>query len=153
VALVAKIVVFQIPYGSTKSTSEVSRGAAEALPSPRPWQNPCRPLNHLHGCSVLIGGANSGVDIGHIFSAAVVAGLQVRTVAASPQSLVQEATAGVDRSLKGDRLALPTMSMSAKPTDRQGSQAKRGRLPDGCEAAVSAMTRSSLAQTPGRCIS
>jgi hypothetical protein len=84
---------------------------------------------------------------------ALVAGLQVRTVAASPQSLVQDATAGVNRSLKGDRLALPTMSMSAKPTDRQGSQVKRGRLPDGCEAAVSAMTRSSLAQTPGRCIS
>jgi hypothetical protein len=84
---------------------------------------------------------------------ALVAGLQVRTVAASPQSLVQDATAGVNRSLKGDRLDLPTMSMSAKPTDRQGSQAKRGRLPDGCEAAVSAMTRSSLAQTPGRCIS
>jgi hypothetical protein len=82
---------------------------------------------------------------------ALVAGPQVRTVAASPQSIVQDATAGVNRSLKGDRLALP--SMSAKPTDRQGSQAKRGRLPDGCEAAVSAMTRSSLAQTPGRCIS
>jgi hypothetical protein len=82
---------------------------------------------------------------------ALIAGLQVRTVAASPQSLVQDVTTGVNRSLKGDRLALPTMS--AKPTDRQDSQAAHGRLPDGCEATVSAMTRSSLAQTPGRCIS
>jgi hypothetical protein len=82
---------------------------------------------------------------------ALVAGLQVRTVAASPQSLVQDAATGVNRTLKGDRLDLSTMS--AKPTDRQGSGTERGRLPDGCEAAVSAMTRSSLAQTPGRCIS
>jgi hypothetical protein len=98
-------------------------------------------------------GGGLGLAILGLAMLALVAGLQVRTVAASPQSLVQDATVGVDRSLKGDRLALPTMSMSAKPTDRQGSQAKRGRLPDGCEAAVSAMTRSSLAQTPGRCIS
>jgi hypothetical protein len=78
---------------------------------------------------------------------ALIAGLQVRTVAASPESLVQDAATGVNRSLKGDRLD------RVKPTDRQGSEAARGRLPDGCEAAVSAMTRSSLAQTPGRCIS
>jgi hypothetical protein len=78
---------------------------------------------------------------------ALIAGLQVRTVAASPESLVQDAATGVNRSLKGDRLD------RVKPTDRQGSEAAGGRLPDGCEAAVSAMTRSSLAQTPGRCIS
>lgn len=78
---------------------------------------------------------------------AFVAGLQVPTVAASRQSLVQDATQ-VNRSLKGDRL--PTMSA---PTVLQGFQAPREKLPDGCEATVSAMTRSSLAQTPGRCIS
>jgi hypothetical protein len=74
---------------------------------------------------------------------ALVAGLQVPTVAASPQSPMTE----VNRSLKGDRLVLP--ATSANPTAPQG----RPTLPDGCEAPVSAMTRSPLAQTAGRCIS
>ena len=82
---------------------------------------------------------------------ALVAGLQVRTVAASPQDSMQNASTAVNRTLKGDRLMLP--AMSGKPADRQGLQAPREKLPDGCEAAVSAMTRSSLAQTAGRCIS
>jgi hypothetical protein len=79
---------------------------------------------------------------------ALVAGLQVPSVAASPQP----AATDVNRTLKGDRL--PAVA-SGNPADRQGSQARQPntKLPDGCESTVSAMTRSSLAQTPGRCIS
>jgi hypothetical protein len=82
---------------------------------------------------------------------ALVAGLQVPTVAASPQN----PTTDVNRSLKGDRLPPALPAASGKPADLQGWQAPRPdpKLPDGCEAAVSAMSRSSLAQTPGRCIS
>jgi hypothetical protein len=79
---------------------------------------------------------------------ALLAGMQVPSVAASPQP----AASDVNRTLKGDRLPAVT---SGNPADRQGSQARQPtpKLPDGCEATVSAMTRSSLAQTPGRCIS
>jgi len=82
---------------------------------------------------------------------ALVAGLQVPTVAASPQS----PTTDVKRVLKGDRLPSALPATDGKPADRQGWQAPRPdpKLPDGCEATVSAMSRSSLAQTPGRCIS
>ncbi len=82
---------------------------------------------------------------------ALVAGLQVPTVAASPQN----PTTDVNRSLKGDRLSSILPATDGKPADLQGWQAPRPnpKLPDGCEAAVSAMSRSSLAQTPGRCIS
>jgi hypothetical protein len=79
---------------------------------------------------------------------ALVAGLQVPTVAASPQN----PTTDVNRVLKGDRLPSARPATDGKP---QGWQAPRPdlKLPDGCEATVSAMSRSSLAQTPGRCIS
>ena len=82
---------------------------------------------------------------------ALVAGLQVPTVAASPQN----PTTDVNRGLKGDRLAPVLPAAAGKPADLQGWQAPRPdpKLPDGCEAAVSAMSRSSLAQTAGRCIS
>jgi hypothetical protein len=82
---------------------------------------------------------------------ALVAGLQVPTVAASPQN----PTTDVNRSLKGDRLPSILPATDGKPADLQGWQAPRPnpKLLDGCEAAVSAMSRSSLAQTPGRCIS
>jgi hypothetical protein len=88
---------------------------------------------------------------------ALAAGLQAGTVAASPQSDIQvatrDATMAVNRTLKGDRLVLP--ATSGKPADGQSVQNPQAKpkLPDGCEAAVSAMTRSSLAQTAGRCIS
>jgi hypothetical protein len=82
---------------------------------------------------------------------ALVAGLQVESVAASPQKVTTKATTDVNRVLKGDRLIPATDGESA---EREGWQAPaRPRLPDGCESTVSAMTRSSLAQTPGRCIS
>jgi hypothetical protein len=77
---------------------------------------------------------------------ALVAGLQVPTVAASPQ----DPTTEVNRSLKGDRLPSIQPGTSANPTELRPA---RPTLPDGCEATVSAMTRSPLAQTPGRCIS
>jgi hypothetical protein len=82
---------------------------------------------------------------------ALVAGMQVPTVAASPQ----DAATGVNRALKGDRLPSVPPTTNGKPAELQGRQAPRTnpKLPDGCEAAVSAMTRSPLAQTPGRCIS
>jgi len=87
---------------------------------------------------------------------ALVAGLQVESVAASPQKVTtktttQKTTTDVNRVLKGDRLIPATDGESA---EREGWQAPaRPRLPDGCESTVSAMSRSSLAQTPGRCIS
>ena len=67
------------------------------------------------------------------------------------EDAARDAAMAVNRALKGDRLMPPGPS----GTDRQGLQAPRAnpKLPDGCEAAVSSMTRSSLAQTPGRCIS
>jgi hypothetical protein len=82
---------------------------------------------------------------------ALVAGLQVPTVAASPQG----PTTDVNRTLKGDRLPSILPGTSANPSELQGWPAPgtSPKLPDGCEAAVSAMTRSSLAQTPGRCLS
>jgi hypothetical protein len=82
---------------------------------------------------------------------ALVAGLQVPTVAASPQDVVK----GVNRTLKGDRLPSVLPTSNGNPAELQGRQAPRTtpKLPDGCEAAVSAMSRSPLAQTPGRCIS
>jgi hypothetical protein len=83
---------------------------------------------------------------------ALVAGLQVQTVAASPQKIAtQKSTTDVNRILKGDRLIPATNGESAERQDWQAPA--RPRLPDGCESTVSAMTRSSLAQTPGRCIS
>ena len=82
---------------------------------------------------------------------ALVAGLQVESVVASPQKVTTKAATDVNRVLKGDRLIPATDGESA---EREGWQAPaRPRLPDGCESTVSAMTRSSLAQTPGRCIS
>src|SRR2546430_2435922 len=81
---------------------------------------------------------------------ALVAGLQVPSVAAAPQP----AATDVNRTLKGDRLPSDLSAIGGKPADRQGSQTPQPapKLPDGCEATVSAMTRSPLAQTPGRCI-
>jgi hypothetical protein len=81
----------------------------------------------------------------------LVAGLQVPTVAASPPG----PTTDVNRTLKGNRLPSMVPTTNANPSDLQGRQVPRAnpKLPDGCEATVSAMTRSSLAQTPGRCIS
>jgi hypothetical protein len=76
---------------------------------------------------------------------ALVAGLQVPTVAASPQA----PTTDVNRTLTGDRLPpsiLPGTNANPRPDARPS-------LPDGCEAPVSAMERSPLAHTPGRCIS
>jgi len=79
---------------------------------------------------------------------ALVAAVQVETVAASPH----KATTDVNRALKGDRLPM------VAPAGDAASSAPRVRaptqgLPVGCEAAVSAMTRSPLARTPARCIS
>jgi hypothetical protein len=78
---------------------------------------------------------------------ALVAGLQVPTVAASPQIV----TTDVNRALKGDRLPSILPGTNANPSGQ--APGAHPKLPDGCEAAVSAMTRSPLAQTPGRCIS
>jgi hypothetical protein len=79
---------------------------------------------------------------------ALVAGLQVPSVAAAPHTPTTE----VNRTLKGDRLPSMLPGTNANPSGRT-SPAATPKLPDGCEASVSAMTRSPLAQTPGRCIS
>jgi len=82
---------------------------------------------------------------------ALVAGLQVPVVAASPHN----PTTHVNRVLKGDRLPSILTGTSASPSELPGRPVPGAnpKLPDGCEAAVSAMSRSDLAQTPGRCIS
>ncbi len=76
--------------------------------------------------------------------ASLAAGLQVPTVSASPQ---KSATV-VNRALKGDRL--PVLAPAGNANTAPSSYEK---LPDGCEASVSAMTKSPLARTPARCIS
>jgi hypothetical protein len=82
---------------------------------------------------------------------ALVAGLQVPVVAASPH----QPTTDVNRALKGNRLPSILTGTNASPSELSGRPAPGAspKLPDGCEAAVSAMTRSDLAHTPGRCIS
>jgi hypothetical protein len=52
----------------------------------------------------------------------------------------------VNRVLKGDRLPV---TISAKP----GKMRTQSILPEGCEAIVSAIIRSPLAQIAGRCVS
>jgi hypothetical protein len=77
---------------------------------------------------------------------ALAAGLPTPPVAAAPDA-VSRGNPAMNRALKGDRL--PT----AVPAEVQGRKVPQPRLPDGCEASVSSMTRSSLAQTPARCLS
>ena len=80
------------------------------------------------------------------------AGPQVLPVAASPQAGASGSVwpgSAMNRTLKGDRL--PGLA-PGEAQDRK-APAARPRLPEGCEAAVSAMTRSDLAQTPARCLS
>jgi hypothetical protein len=83
---------------------------------------------------------------------ALLVSLEVPTVAAAPQKSALDVNrtlkTDVNRTLKGDRLPLvgPSDNASTAPTSYP-------RLPEGCEAAVSAMTRSSLARIPARCIS
>ena len=81
---------------------------------------------------------------------ALAAELPAPPVAAAPDAVSKASSAmsrAMNRALKGDRL--PT----AAPTEVQGRKVPQPRLPDGCEASVSSMTRSSLAQTPARCLS
>jgi hypothetical protein len=91
-------------------------------------------------CAYLLGAALG------LATLALAAGLHTPPVAAAPDA-VSRASAAMNRALKGDRL--PT----AAPTEVQGRKVPQPRLPDGCEASVSSMTRSSLAQTPARCLS
>jgi len=81
---------------------------------------------------------------------ALAAGLQAATVTASPPKFATD----VNRALKGDRLPAVTPAGDAN-SSAPGFKAPPAhpRLPEGCEAAVSAMTQSSLARTPARCIS
>ena len=87
---------------------------------------------------------------------ALAAGLHTPPLAAAPEAVSKSGgamnralmnRAPMNRALKGDRL--PT----SVPTEVQGRKVPQPRLPDGCEASVSSMTRSSLAQTPARCLS
>lgn len=87
-----------------------------------------------------------GVLAAGLASAAVA--MQAPTVVGSPQAFKQTSVTDVNRALKGDRLPLvaPGGNASTAP-------ASAPRLPEGCEAAVSAMTQSPLAHTPARCLS
>lgn len=83
---------------------------------------------------------------------ALVAGLQGSSVAAAAHTAPQVTTTVIDRTLKGDRL--PVVDTAVSGSIRMRTPAATGnRLPDGCEASVSAMERSPLAHVPGRCIS
>jgi hypothetical protein len=74
------------------------------------------------------------------------AGLQALPVAASPHNSAKAVE--LNRALKGDRL--PAVAPAG---ETESLPAARPRLPEGCEASVSSMTRSSLAHTPARCLS
>ncbi len=81
---------------------------------------------------------------------AVGAGLQVLPVAAQNGSVEAASTSAglnLDRDLKGDRLPATPVG------EAQPLKAKQPRLPEGCEASVSSISHSPLAQTPADCLS
>jgi hypothetical protein len=94
---------------------------------------------------------------GAVFAIATfLVGLEVSTTTASP-SLAPSAPM-VNRTLKGDRMPLlSTKSRNAVngPAEMNvpPAPAPKPRLLDGCEAVVSAIGQSPLAQIPGRCVS
>lgn len=83
---------------------------------------------------------------------AVGAGLRVLPVAASNGSIQAASTytgPHLNRALKGDRLP----DAAAPVGEAQPLKAKQPRLPEGCEASVSSISHSPLAQTPADCLS
>ena len=74
------------------------------------------------------------------------ASLRALPVAAAPHASTP--VMDLNRALKGDRL--PAVAPAG---ETQSVPAARPGLPEGCEASVSSMTRSSLAHTPARCLS
>lgn len=92
---------------------------------------------------------HSAYLVGSVLGLAILAAgasLQALPVAASPHTSAPPVD--LNRALKGDRL--PAV---APAEETQSVPAARPRLPEGCEASVSSMTRSSLAHTPARCLS
>jgi hypothetical protein len=81
---------------------------------------------------------------------ALVSALQTVPVAAATRTAPHVNATIVDRTLKGDRLPVDAASGAAGARTPAGGNS---RMPEGCEATVSAMTQSPLAHTPGRCIS
>jgi hypothetical protein len=84
------------------------------------------------------------------------AGLQVLPVAASSGAASASTHAAssyagpnLDRALKGDRLP----DAAAPVGEARPLKAKQPRLPEGCEASVSSISHSPLAQTPADCLS
>jgi hypothetical protein len=73
--------------------------------------------------------------------------LAVEVTPATARAPQQVEPANVNRVLKGDRL--PVTASRATPIKVQASE----KLPAGCEAIVSAIIRSPLAQIAGRCVS
>jgi len=85
--------------------------------------------------------------------AAFVIGLEVSATTAAPS--VEQAGPVINRAHKSDRLPLiPAKSRNAvNGPFEQAPPAPKPRLLDGCEAVVSAIGQSPLAQVPGRCVS
>ena len=84
--------------------------------------------------------------------AAFVIGLEVSATTAAPS--VEPAAPVINRAHKGDRLPLiPAKSRNAVNGPQEKAPAPKPRLLDGCEAVVSAIGQSPLAQVPGRCVS
>lgn len=88
--------------------------------------------------------------------ASFLVGLEVSATTAAPWFEVSPA--GMNRTLKGDRLPVPAMSRNAGdgPVEIKTPRAippAVPQLPIGCEAVVSAIGQPPLARIPGRCIS
>ena len=85
---------------------------------------------------------------------ALVAGLQVPIVAASPQN----PTTDINRTLKGDRMqTVPSKSRNAVngPLEIKAPQSPAAlpELLDGCEPVISSIGQTPLAKIAGRCVS
>src|SRR5262245_7021969 len=99
---------------------------------------------------------NSGYLVGFCGVAFAVAsfviGLEVSSTTAAPS--IERASPAVNRTNKADRLPLvPVKSRNAVNGPFEKAPAPKPRLLDGCEAMVSAIGQSPLAQIPGRCVS
>ncbi len=77
---------------------------------------------------------------------AICGGLILATISIGAHSDVGTPMEIVDRAHKGDRLPLAQLDVRRAP-------AQDLRLPDGCDALVSPLTRSRFARIAGRCVS
>jgi hypothetical protein len=86
-----------------------------------------------------------------------VLGLEISATTAAPSAQsIDHSAPTVNRTLKADRMPLvPAISRNAVngPFELKRPPVAKPQLLDGCEAVVSAIGQSPLAQVPGRCVS